>query len=157
VQSYYDITSDGYLKFIRKYVTGIGPWKDTVVPPENNHLGPPTDLVARAHALNLQVSSKIVKCKVIDLGLHTMLKDDALQVHPYTFRNENSFLHFNFHQDPYAEYEYWLGEIGVDGLFTDFTGSLHKYQDWTAPRQMKAKNAEALLHQISNILKDDGY
>nr|XP_051179557.1 glycerophosphodiester phosphodiesterase GDPD6-like [Lolium perenne] len=131
-QSYYDITSDDYLKFIRKYVTGIGPWKDTVVPPENNYLGRPTDLVARAHALNLQV-------------------------HPYTFRNENSFLHFNFHQDPYAEYEYWLSKIGVDGLFTDFTGSLHKYQDWTAPHQMKAKNAEALLYQISYMLKDDGY
>ncbi|KAM0877346.1 hypothetical protein ACQ4PT_035558 [Festuca glaucescens] len=131
-QSYYDITSDDYLKFIRKYVNGIGPWKDTVVPPENNYLGPPTDLVARAHALNLQV-------------------------HPYTFRNENSFLHFNFHQDPYAEYEYWLSKIGVNGLFTDFTGSLHKYQDWTAPHQMKAKNAEALLYQISYMLKDDGY
>jgi glycerophosphoryl diester phosphodiesterase len=86
-----------------------------------------------------------------------MLKHDALQVHPYTFRNENSFLHFNFHQDPYAEYEYWLTKIGVDGLFTDFTGSLHKYQDWTAPHQMKAKNAEALLYQISYMLKDDGY
>ncbi|KAI4968622.1 hypothetical protein ZWY2020_045952 [Hordeum vulgare] len=100
-QSYYEITSNDYLTFIRKYVIGIGPWKDTIIPPENNHLGPATDLVARAHALNLQV-------------------------HPYTFRNENKFLHFNFHQDPYAEYEYWVREIGVDALFTDFTGSLHK-------------------------------
>lgn len=56
VQSYYEITSNGYLAFIRKYVVGIGPWKDTIVPPKNNYLGPPTDLVARAHALNLQVS-----------------------------------------------------------------------------------------------------
>uniref|UniRef100_A0ACD5X9F0 Uncharacterized protein n=1 Tax=Avena sativa TaxID=4498 RepID=A0ACD5X9F0_AVESA len=119
-QSYSEITSNGYLKFISKYVIGIGPWKDTVVPPENNQLGPQTDLVARAHALNLQV-------------------------HPYTFRNENQFLHFNFHQDPYAEYEYWLTEIGVDGLFTDFTGSLHKYQEWTSPYQMKAKNAESII------------
>ncbi|KAI4977666.1 hypothetical protein ZWY2020_014220 [Hordeum vulgare] len=76
-QSYYEITSNGYLAFIRKYVIGIG--------------------------------------------------------------NENSFLHFNFHQDPYAEYEYWLREIGVDALFTDFTGSLHKYQEWTAPHQRKEK------------------
>uniref|UniRef100_M8AY79 glycerophosphodiester phosphodiesterase n=1 Tax=Aegilops tauschii TaxID=37682 RepID=M8AY79_AEGTA len=113
-QSYYEITSNGYLAFIRKYVIGIGPWKDTIIPPKNNHLGLATDLVARAHALNLQV-------------------------HPYTFRNENSFLHFNFHQDPYAEYEYWLKEIGVDALFTDFTGSLHKYQEWTAPHQKKEK------------------
>lgn len=34
---------------------GIGPWKDTVVPVVNKYLEPPTDLVARAHALNLQV------------------------------------------------------------------------------------------------------
>ncbi|XBJ15774.1 hypothetical protein VPH35_007572 [Triticum aestivum] len=116
-QSYYEITSNGYLAFIRKHVIGIGPWKDTIVPPENDHLGPATDLVARAHALNLQV-------------------------HPYTFRNENSYLHFNFHQDPYAEYEYWLREIGVDALFTDFTGSLHKYQEWTAPHQNKEKKCK---------------
>ncbi|KAL6334942.1 hypothetical protein AAG906_023747 [Vitis piasezkii] len=25
----------------------------------------------------------------------------GLEVHPYTYRNENQFLHFNFHQDPY--------------------------------------------------------
>ncbi|KQK14255.1 hypothetical protein BRADI_1g14980v3 [Brachypodium distachyon] len=111
-QSYKEITSNGYLSFIRKYVIGIGPWKDTIVPAKDNHLGPPTDLVARAHALNLQV-------------------------HPYTFRNENLFLHFDFHQDPYAEYEYWLSRIGVDGLFTDFTGSLHKYQEWTTPYRNK--------------------
>ncbi|KAE8782851.1 Glycerophosphoryl diester phosphodiesterase [Hordeum vulgare] len=118
--SYYEITSNGYLAFIRKYVIGIGPWKDRIIPPNNNHLGPATDLVARAHALNLQV-------------------------HPYTFRNENSFLHFNFHQDPYAEYEYWLREIGVDALFTDFTGSLHKYQEWTAPHQRKEKKYRGTL------------
>jgi len=131
-QSYYEITSNAYLAFIRNYVIGIGPWKDTIVPPKDNYLGQPTDLVARAHALNLQV-------------------------HPYTFRNENSYLHFNFHQDPYVEYEYWLNEIGVDGLFTDFTGSLHKYQEWTKPYPKKQKKAEALLHEIGTMLKNDGY
>ncbi|WVZ59798.1 hypothetical protein U9M48_009896, partial [Paspalum notatum var. saurae] len=108
LQSYDEITSDGYLAFIRKYVIGIGPWKDSVVPPKDNYLGPPTDLVARAHALNLQV-------------------------HPYTFRNENKYLHFNFHRDPYVEYEYWLKEVGVDGLFTDFPGSLRNYQECRMP------------------------
>ncbi|KAJ1294603.1 hypothetical protein BS78_01G157600 [Paspalum vaginatum] len=131
-QSYYEITSNVYLAFIRNYVIGIGPWKDTIVPPKDNVLGQPTDLVARAHALNLQV-------------------------HPYTFRNENQYLHFNFYQDPHAEYAYWLNEIGVDGLFTDFTGSLHKYQEWTTPYPKKQKNAEALLREIANMLKDDGY
>lgn len=54
-----------------------------------------------------------------------------LQVHPYTYRNENQFLHFNFRQDPYAEYDYWINDVGVDGLFTDFPASLRRYQEWT--------------------------
>ncbi|XP_020257570.1 glycerophosphodiester phosphodiesterase GDPD6-like isoform X2 [Asparagus officinalis] len=53
-QSYWEITSDSYLAFIKDYVVGIGPWKDTVVPPENNCLTTPSDLVAKAHAHDLQ-------------------------------------------------------------------------------------------------------
>ena len=56
-----------------------------------------------------------------------------LQVHPYTFRNEFPYVHFDFHQDPYQEYEYWMHKICVDGLFTDFAGTLHLYQEWTYP------------------------
>ncbi|KAF3327491.1 Glycerophosphodiester [Carex littledalei] len=125
-QSYWEITSDSYLQFIRNYVVGIGPWKDTIVPVVNNYLKPPSDLVARAHA-------------------------HKLQVHPYTYRNENQFLHFDFHQDPYAEYIYWVRNIGVDGLFTDFTGSLHQYQEWASPLK-NAKSANALLHEISAMI-----
>jgi glycerophosphoryl diester phosphodiesterase len=74
-----------------------------------------------------------------------------VQVHPYTYRNENQFLHFDFHQDPYAEYDYWLRNIRVDGLFTDFTGSLHNYQEWTSPVK-DLKSANALLHAISGMI-----
>jgi glycerophosphoryl diester phosphodiesterase len=55
VQSYWEITSDSYFDYIKKYVVGIGPWKDTVVPVKDNYLQTPTDLVARAHSHNLQV------------------------------------------------------------------------------------------------------
>jgi glycerophosphoryl diester phosphodiesterase len=71
VQSYSEITSNGYLTFIRNYVIGIGPWKDTVISAVGNHLGHLTDLVARAHALNLQVSC--LNCQVFYLRLHMML------------------------------------------------------------------------------------
>ena len=109
-QSYEEITSDEYLDYMREYVVGIGPWKDTVVPPtRDNTLTTPTDMVAMAHAR-------------------------GLQVHPYTYRNENRFLHYNFRQDPYAEYDYWLNDVGVDGLFTDFPASLRRFQDWTAAK-----------------------
>lgn len=125
-QSYWEITSDSYFDYIKDYVVGIGPWKDTVVPVVNNYLQPPTDLVARAHAHNLQV-------------------------HPYTFRNENQFLHLEFHEDPYAEYDFWINQIGVDGLFTDFTGSLHNFQEWTSSKG-DDKSASKLLHEIAKLV-----
>ncbi|CAO2178159.1 unnamed protein product [Urochloa humidicola] len=125
-QSYWEITSDDYLAYIAKYVVGLGPWKDTIVPASGNYLMPPSDLVARAHAHNLQV-------------------------HPYTYRNENQFLHFNFHQDPYAEYDFWINTVGVDGLFTDFTGTLHRYQELTSPHP-KDETANSLLLKISQMI-----
>ena len=62
MQSYWEITSDKYLNYIKNYVVGIGPWKDTVVPVANNYLRRPTDLVARAHAHNLQVHFLFKAC-----------------------------------------------------------------------------------------------
>lgn len=73
-------------------------------------------------------------------------------MHPYTFRNENQFLHFNFSQDPYNEYDYWLNKVGVDGLFTDFTGSLHHYQEWTNPFTSGEEDAYKLLDKIVTII-----
>ncbi|KAL1824969.1 hypothetical protein ACET3Z_011747 [Daucus carota] len=125
-QTFAEITSDRYLDFIKEYVVGIGPWKDTLVPVSNNYLQTPNDLVARAHAHDLQV-------------------------HPYTFRNENLFLHYNYSQDPYLEYDYWINEVGVDGLFTDFTGSLHRYQEWTSP-SISDDDASTLLHKIASMV-----
>lgn len=48
------------------------------------------------------------------------------QVHPYTFRNENQFLAFDYGVDPYREYETFV-ELGVEGLFTDFPWSFSNY------------------------------
>ncbi|PIN00421.1 Glycerophosphoryl diester phosphodiesterase [Handroanthus impetiginosus] len=126
-QSFWEITSDEYLDYIKEYVVGIGPWKDTLVIASIYYIQTPTDLVARAHAHNLQV-------------------------HPYTYRNENKFLHFNFSQDPYNEYDYWINKIGVDGLFTDFTGSLHQYQEWTSPFSSGEKDAYKLLDKIHAMI-----
>ncbi|KAF7806267.1 glycerophosphodiester phosphodiesterase GDPD6 [Senna tora] len=129
-QTYWDITSDSYLDYIKQYVLGIGPSKDTIVPIVNNYLQTPTDLVARAHAHNLQV-------------------------HPYTYRSDNNSLRFNFSQDPYEEYDYWINKIGVDGLFTDFPGTLHKFQEWTSSKSSHDsdnKTASELLHIIANLV-----
>ncbi|CAN1795931.1 Glycerophosphodiester phosphodiesterase GDPD6 [Linum perenne] len=72
-QTYSEITSDAYLDYIKNYVVGIGPWKDTVVPVVDNHMQAPTDLVARAHARNLQVLflSAIFTC----LAIHYVIQE----------------------------------------------------------------------------------
>ncbi|XP_039122310.1 uncharacterized protein LOC120258907 isoform X2 [Dioscorea cayenensis subsp. rotundata] len=79
--------------------------------------------------------------------------DELIEVHPYTFSNENIFLHFNFHEDAYAQFDYWIKAIGVDGLFTDFTGSLHRHQEWTTSVLGKDdKNSITLLHKIALLI-----
>jgi len=67
LQSYWEITSDDYLAYISKYVVGLGPWKDTTVPASGNYLMPPSDLVARAHAYNLQVWHLFVFIVIISI------------------------------------------------------------------------------------------
>ncbi|KAK1305540.1 hypothetical protein QJS10_CPA10g01981 [Acorus calamus] len=47
-----------YPDYIKKYIVGIGLWKDTVVPPKDRHLMIPTDLIAKAHSHDLQWFSK---------------------------------------------------------------------------------------------------
>nr|GMD39015.1 glycerophosphodiester phosphodiesterase GDPD6 [Ipomoea batatas] len=56
-----------------------------------------------------------------DVTVHTQ---DTNQGSPFTlFATKNSYLHFNFSVDPYNEFDLLdLNQIGVDGLFTDFTG-----------------------------------
>lgn len=76
-------------------------------------------------------------------------------MHPYTYRNEEMFLHYNFHQDPYEEYDYWINTVGVDGLFTDFTGSLHNFQEWTSPLSKNDSGddrASKLLNKIALLI-----
>lgn len=44
----------------------------------------------------------------------------VLQVHPYTFRNEDSYLAWTWAQDPYPEMYAFVEQEGIDGFFTDF-------------------------------------
>ena len=44
----------------------------------------------------------------------------GLLVHPWTFRNEPVHLAADYHGDPLAEYRQFF-ELGVDGVFSDFT------------------------------------
>lgn len=95
------VTPEG-LKWIAGFAQGIGPTMDLVIPRDAaGRLGTPTTLVKDAHAR-------------------------GLVLHPYTARNENSFLPADFRKgtdpaaygDAFAAFRTYF-EQGIDGIFTD--------------------------------------
>ena len=101
-RTYGDMATPAGLRDISRYADGVGPSKDYIVPRDaaGNSLAP-TTFVRDAHRA-------------------------GLVVHPYTFRNENTFLPLELRSssDPaaygnaFAEYDQFYG-LGVDGLFSD--------------------------------------
>ncbi len=83
------------LASIASYAFGIGPHKNYVQPVQGQDLKTPTALVRAAHAA----------------GLH---------VHIYTLRSDKPFLIDAYEGDPSREYRRFF-QLGVDGLFSDFT------------------------------------
>ncbi|MEV4330111.1 glycerophosphodiester phosphodiesterase [Streptomyces sp. NPDC049597] len=95
------VTPEG-LAWIAGFAQGIGPLLDLVIPKDaNGRLTRATTLVRDAHA-------------------------KGLVVHPYTMRNENSFLPADFRRgtdpnaygDVFGAYKAYLA-TGIDGIFTD--------------------------------------
>ncbi|HMC78406.1 MAG TPA: glycerophosphodiester phosphodiesterase [Vicinamibacterales bacterium] len=87
--------TDAGLKAIAQYADGIGPDKSSVIPvAADRTVGPPTDLVQRAHAA-------------------------GLLVHIYTIRIDKEFLSPSYDGHPELEYQRFAA-LGVDGMFTDF-------------------------------------
>jgi glycerophosphoryl diester phosphodiesterase len=87
--------TDPELREIKTYADGIGPNSRLVIPANADRtLKPPTDLVARAHAV-------------------------GLLVHIWTLRAEPVFLSPTYHGDFDAEFRQFR-DLGVDGIFTDF-------------------------------------
>ena len=100
--TYAQLATASGLKAIAKYADGVGPSKDYIVPRDATGRSlPPTRFVDDAHAA-------------------------GLLVHPYTFRNENSFLPLELRRgtdpaaygDAFAEYAQFFA-LGVDGVFAD--------------------------------------
>ncbi|MFF8600495.1 glycerophosphodiester phosphodiesterase [Streptomyces sp. NPDC015232] len=97
-----DLVTPAGLRWIASYAQGIGPTLDLILPRDaNGRLGAETTLVRDAHA-------------------------QGLILHPYTQRNENTFLPAEYRRgtDP-AAYGDALGalrrfvETGIDGIFSD--------------------------------------
>ncbi|WP_415948670.1 glycerophosphodiester phosphodiesterase [Streptomyces sp. KLOTTS4A1] len=95
------VTPEG-LRWIASYAQGIGPTLDLIVPRDaEGRLTEETTLVRDAHA-------------------------QELILHPYTMRNENTFLPADFRRgseandygDVFGAYRLWF-KTGIDGIFTD--------------------------------------
>ena len=101
-RTYADLSSVEGLRQVATYADGVGPDKRQGIPwTADGRLGRPTSLVDDAHRV-------------------------GLLVHPYTFRNENTYLPPALHEgdapDDYGraieeQRAYW--EAGIDGMFTD--------------------------------------
>ncbi|MGW2232097.1 glycerophosphodiester phosphodiesterase [Streptomyces formicae] len=97
-----DLIKPAGLTWMAGYAQGIGPTLDLVIPKKpDGSLGTPTTLVKDAHAA-------------------------GLILHPYTMRNENTFLPTNFRKgtdpnaygDAFGAFKAYF-ETGIDGLFSD--------------------------------------
>jgi glycerophosphoryl diester phosphodiesterase len=101
-RSYADYLTPAGLRDLARFVDGIGPDKNQVIPRNaDGTLGAPSGLVQAAHAA-------------------------GLTVHPYTFRAENQFLPADYRTgtDPNAygraiDEQITFLRTGIDGLFTD--------------------------------------
>jgi glycerophosphoryl diester phosphodiesterase len=101
-RTYADLSTAAGLAEIATYADGVGPEKNQVIPRNaDGTLGEPTSFVDDAHAVDLLV-------------------------HPYTFRNENTFLPADLREGPAPDdygraleeqLRFWA--TGIDGMFTD--------------------------------------
>jgi glycerophosphoryl diester phosphodiesterase len=121
-RTYTDLLTPAGLREIARYATGIGPAKDRVIPRDRTgRLLTPTAVVGDAHRA-------------------------GLLVHPFTFRNENTFLPLDFRRgtDPtaygnaFAEYQAFFA-AGVDGVFSDNGDTAIEARDaWVGARNRRA-------------------
>jgi len=101
---------------IKTYADGIGPWKRYIVSIKGK-LGPD------GKVLDVNGDGKINDADATALQPTSLIADAhkaGLFVHAFTFRNEGRRLAASYSGDPKQEYLQYY-ELGLDGLFTDFT------------------------------------
>ncbi|MEG4805651.1 esterase-like activity of phytase family protein [Microcoleus sp. ARI1-B5] len=134
-RTYADLRSPQGLAEVAKYANGIGPWKRMIVSVDAaNQALPPTTLVQDAHRA-------------------------GLLVHPYTFRNEPSYLAADYNGSPQAEYDQFY-KLGVDGLFSDFSDTAvnERQQLFTSDLVRSPDNPDVLSGKATaNLGRSRGY
>jgi glycerophosphoryl diester phosphodiesterase len=88
---------------IAKYAYAVGPYKRHILRDTGDAMLLRTNLIERAHAVNLRV-------------------------HAYTFRDELATLAPQYQNDPQREYVQYF-ELGIDGVFSDFPDTALRARD----------------------------
>jgi glycerophosphoryl diester phosphodiesterase len=139
--------------FVADYASGIGPWKRTFV--LTKPVNPPVDGNGDGTAeIAEQLTGQVLP---VVADAHAA----GLQVHPYTFRNEERFLVLNPNGTPQTAQQEYLQfiSLGVDGYFTDFPATGDTARDIVAqdfvfsPDNPKVIAGEAL----ANLARSRGF
>ena len=103
-----DMLTPAGLAEIKTYADGIGPWKP--------------ELIAWTVSPWKEGAGMSDVNTLTDTGVIANAHKLGLVVHSFTFRDESKYLAGVYKNDPKAEFKAFF-EAGIDGVFTDFTGT----------------------------------
>jgi len=124
-RTYGDLRTPAGLAEIAEYADGIGPWKRMIVSVRG------TDANNDGQADDVNGDGAVNDADKTLLPPTTLVQDAhnvGLQVHPYTFRDEERYLAANYQGNPELEYQQ-LFQLGVDALFIDFPITADRVRD----------------------------
>jgi glycerophosphoryl diester phosphodiesterase len=154
-RTYKDLRTPEGLKEVKTYADGIGPWKRMIVSVKG------TDANGDGQADDVNGDGLVNDADRTTLPPTTLVQDAhaaGLQVHPYTFRNEDRFLAADYNKDPEAEYRQFI-QLGVDAFFTDFPATGDKVRDQVVAKEVRSPDNPAVLDgkELSNLARSRGY
>ncbi|MCC5627504.1 esterase-like activity of phytase family protein [Nostoc sphaeroides CHAB 2801] len=130
-RTYGDLRTPQGLAEIATYADGIGPWKRMIVSVKG------TDANGDGLADDVNGDGEVNDADRTTLPPTTLIQDAhnaGLQVHPYTFRNEDLYLAADYQGNPELEFQQFF-QLGVDALFTDFPDTGDKVRDFLSDPQ----------------------
>ncbi len=130
-RTYGDLRTPQGLAEVATYADGIGPWKRMIVSVKG------TDANADGKADDVNGDGTVNDVDKTTLPPSTLIQDAhnaGLQVHPYTFRDEDQYLAADYQGNPELEFQQFF-QLGVDALFTDFPDTGDKVRDFLSDPQ----------------------
>ncbi|WGV28780.1 esterase-like activity of phytase family protein [Halotia branconii CENA392] len=130
-RTYGDLRTPEGLADVAKYADGIGPWKRMIVSVKG------TDADGDGKADDVNQDGAVNDADMSLLPPSTLIQDAhkaGLQIHPYTFRNEDNYLAADYQGKPELEFQQFY-QLGVDALFTDFPGTGDQVRDFVSDPQ----------------------